>query len=121
MIDEDSVGGDYGPDSLRGRMMPQLIEILSQEGFSAGKKEHWNPEAGQVIDQGIGLRGSQLLLPRLGGGIGIAVEAGEVAATGHVPDHHRSLVLREPLEVSREACGLPAISEDIGGLSLPTK
>ena len=51
---------------------------------------------------------AQFIRRRARGGLGVAVEALEVALPGDVPDHHRLFVRRELQEVGRQVLG-PAV------------
>jgi len=90
-----------------------------QEWFAAGKEDHRHPEGLEVVQEGQALLQRQLPL-RLGGrGLGVAVDAFQVAAAGDVPDHHRPLVLGKLQQVRGQTPGMAAVAQDIGGFHRP--
>ena len=96
----------------------QFRQILPHEGFAAGKEEHRGAEGGQVVDHGFGLgRGEFVRLGR-GFGSGVAVDATQVAAPGHVPDHHGFLVRRELEQVRGQGSRVAAVAEGVRGFRL---
>ena len=73
---------------------------------------------GQVVDHGLGLFGADVVGAVHGHGLGVAVHAFQVAALGHVPDHHGLLVLGELEQVRGQVAGFTAVTQGVGGLHL---
>ena len=90
--DQGAVGGDDGAHALSDGIGGQFRQVLAHQRLASGKEHHRNAEGGQVVDQGLALRGGQFVRAGFVPGMGVAVHAAQVAAAGDVPDHHRFLV-----------------------------
>jgi hypothetical protein len=76
-------------------ILSQLRQVLTHQGFTAGKEYHGHPELGKIIQKGFALNGSQLIFKSQVFGMSITVDALQVASAGDVPYHYRTLVLGE--------------------------
>jgi hypothetical protein len=90
-------------------------EVFPQERFASGKKNNRGAEPGQVLDERPSFFPGQFsgVFPVLG--MGIAVDAFQVASLPYVPHHHRFLIFRKLEEVGREFLGMPPVTQGVRG------
>ena len=93
--DEGAVGGDHRPHAVGHGPVHQFQQVGPHQGLAPGKQHHRHAEILQVPEQGQAFRVGQFIGRRARGGLGIAVDAFEVALLGDVPDHHRLFVRGE--------------------------
>ena len=116
--DERAVGGNDGPHSFVRGVVGEFHQVLAHQGFAAGKEHDRSAVPGQIVDDGLGLgRGNFVFSFRIDG-LGVTVHATQVAATGHVPDHHRLLVLGKLQQMRRQFAGFAAITQGVRGVPL---
>ena len=116
--DEGAVGGDDGAHALGGGMAGQFHQVLAHQGLAAREEHDRRAVGGQVVDHGLGLFGADVVGAVHGHGLGVAMHALQVAALGHVPDHHGLLVLGELEQVRGQVAGFTAVTQGVGGLHL---
>ena len=107
-VDEGAVGGDHGPHAVGHGPRHQFREVRPHQGFAAGKQHDRHAEILQVGKQSQAFGVAQFIRRRARGGLGVAVEALEIALFGDVPDHHRLFVRRKLEEMGRQVLG-PAV------------
>ena len=73
---------------------------------------------GEVVDEHLSLFGIDGIFALVGHGLGVAVGAFQVAALGHVPDHHRLLVGGELEQMGRQLAGVAAVTQGVRGFHL---
>ena len=114
---EGAVGGDHGPHPVGHGPGHQVKEIRPHQGLAAGEQHHRHAEILQIPEQGQAFIKAEFIGGPGGGGLGVAMEALEVAPFGDVPDHHRLLVGGELQEVGRQVLGpAAAVAKHIAGL-----
>jgi hypothetical protein len=64
-----------------------------RQGFPPGKQKHRDSEPGKIIDHGNALLVGEFVIIGKIFRSGITVDAFEIAALGHIPDHNRFFVL----------------------------
>ena len=117
--DQGAVGRDDRAHPLFGGVAGEFRQILTDQRFAAGEQHDRSSVCGKIGDDGLALfRGDFILAVRIDG-LSVTVHALEVAAAGHVPDHHRLLVFGELKQVGRELAGMPAVAQSVGRLHLP--
>ena len=116
--DEGAVGGNDRTHALGRGMAGQFHQVLAHQGLAAREEHDRRAVGGQVVDHGLGLFGADVVGAVHGHGLGVAVHALQVAALGHVPDHHGLLVLGELEQVRGQVAGFTAVTQGVGGLHL---
>ena len=88
--DQGPIGGQRGVKALGLRPRGDLENVWAQQGLTAGQNQHRHAVALQIIHRRADLGKAQLSGVVMVGGERVAMLAGEVAAPGQVPDHHRA-------------------------------
>ena len=92
---ECAVGGDDCAHSFLDRILSQIGQVFSHQGFPAREEENRDTKCDQVVDEPLAFLGCEFVAFRLFCCLGIAVDAFQVAAACNIPDHDRSFVGRE--------------------------
>ena len=117
--DQGAVGRDDRTHPLFGGVAGEFRQILTHQRLAAGEQHDRSAVCGEIGDDGLALfRGDFILAVRIDG-LSVTVHALEVAAAGHVPDHHRLLVFGELKQVGRKLAGMPTVTQSVGRLHLP--
>jgi hypothetical protein len=87
--DQRPVGGQRRPDAEGAGMRDQLEEVWSGQRLTPGEEEGGDLEVREIPDEGLSFLRGQLAPVLLGVGIGIAMNAAEVARSGNIPDGDR--------------------------------
>ena len=90
--DECTVRGNHRTHSLVRRVLRQFQQVFPHQRFTAGEQNHRRVESCQIIDHFFPFFRCQLVGIIEVGGAGIAVNALQITAACHVPDHHRLFV-----------------------------
>ncbi len=118
--DQGAVGGDDRPHAARGGVLGQFHQVLAHQRFAAGKEHHRRAVGGEIVDDGLALFGGDFVLAVGVDGLGVTVHALQIATAGHVPDHHRFLVLGELEQVGGKLARMAPVAKGVGGLDLTT-
>lgn len=102
-IDQGPVGRDHRADPERAGLLRQFEEVFPCERLPSGEEEGGDLVSSEVFDQALSLFGGQLVGVLFRLGIGVAMDAAEVAGLRAVPDHHGAAFLcrfRELVDLS---------------------
>jgi hypothetical protein len=114
--DQGAVGGDDGTHALGDGIGGELRQVPARQRLASGKEHHRNAECSQIVEQDTTLFGGELVRADLLFGVGVAMHAAQVAATGDVPNDHRFLICRKLQEMGRQLGRVASVAQGIGRL-----
>jgi len=114
-----SVRGNDRPHPLFDRVIGQFDKIGPDERLAAGKQDYGASEPGQVVEHALALCGSEFARKFLVFRMRITVNAFEVAAPGHIPDHDRFLVGGKLKEMGWQLAAFTSVAQGVGGFDRP--